>query len=438
MAESGSLQEMQAVQGETMDRRIEKPRRWRRRLPWALAAVVGLSILAVVATTVPRAGALLVHADQVQVSTVARTSFRDYLPVRAEVAPARTVFIGAVSGGQVERVVAADGAEVAAGDVLATLSNPQLRLDVSTREAEISGRMSEASGQQLSLQTSRVDREREIAEAEYNLLRSNRELAGRQKLHDLGMLSDGGLKPYLEEAGYYRDRVQALKTGRDQQDQIAGRQIAVIRQTQARLSANLREVESSLDALTLRAPTQGRLTNFSLQPGQTLKVGDPVGQIDSEADDKLVADVDEFYLGRVAVGLPAEAQVDAAAFKLRVSRVLPQVTSGRFRVELVFTGAQPKGLKRGQSLDIRITFGDPQTALVLDNGAWLEASGGAYAFVVEPGGGRAARRAITIGRRNPEQVEVTAGLAAGERVVTSSYAGYEKYQQLILDRKVRP
>lgn len=438
MAESGSLQEMQAVQGETMDRRIEKPRRWRRRLPWALAAVVGLSILAVVATTVPRAGALLVHADQVQVSTVARTSFRDYLPVRAEVAPARTVFIGAVSGGQVERVVAADGAEVAAGDVLATLSNPQLRLDVSTREAEISGRMSEASGQQLSLQTSRVDREREIAEAEYNLLRSNRELAGRQKLHDLGMLSDGGLKPYLEEAGYYRDRVQALKTGRDQQDQIAGRQIAVIRQTQARLSANLREVESSLDALTLRAPTQGRLTNFSLQPGQTLKVGDPVGQIDSEADDKLVADVDEFYLGRVAVGLPAEAQVDAAAFKLRVSRVLPQVTSGRFRVELVFTGAQPKGLKRGQSLDIRITFGDPQTALVLDNGAWLEASGGGYAFVVEPGGGRAARRAITIGRRNPEQVEVTAGLAAGERVVTSSYAGYEKYQQLILDRKVRP
>jgi len=421
-----------------MDRRIERPRPWRRRLPWIAAAAVGLPILLAVVLTVPQAGALLVHTAQLQVSEVTRAPFQDYLPIRAEVAPARMVYVDAVSGGQVERVVAADGAEVSAGDVLATLSNPQLKLDVSAKEAEISGRLGDASGQQLALQASRADREREIAEAEYNLLRANRDLAARQKLHDLGIVTDVGLKPYADEASYYRDRVRALKAGRLQQDQIADHQAAVIGQTTARLSANLREVEASLGALTLRAPVGGRLTNFSLQPGQTLKVGDPVGQIDSEADDKLVADVDEFYLGRVLPGLRADAGVDGSAFRLNVSRVLPQVTNGRFRVELVFVGTQPKGLRRGQSLDIRISFGDPQAALVLDNGAWMEASGGTYAFVLDAGGRRAIRRAVRVGRRNPEQVEVTAGLAAGERVITSSYAGFEKYQQLILDRRVQP
>jgi len=421
-----------------MDRRLDPSRpRWRKRLWLAGGVVVALGLLGLVAI-VPPPGSLMVHRAQVQVSTATRAPFQDYLPIRAQVAPARSVFIDAVSGGQVEHVIAVDGAVVAAGEVLATLSNPQLTLDVSAREAEISGRLGDVNGQQLSLQTSRADRERAIADAEYSLLKANHDLAVRQKLHDLGYILDTGLKPYLDEAAYARDRVQALKAGQVREDAIAEGQAAAIRDTTARLSANLKDVESSLQALTLRAPVKGRLTNFVLQPGQTLKIGDSVGQIDSEGDYKLIADVDEFYLGRVAVGLPAQADVDGAVFDLTVSRVLPQVADGRFRVELTFPGRMPANLKRGQSLDLRITFGHAQPELVLDNGPWLEASGGAYAFVLQPGGRQAQRRSITVGRRNPEQVEVTSGLQQGERVVTSSYTGFEKFQRLIFDRKAAP
>jgi HlyD family secretion protein len=308
-------------------------------------------------------------------------------------------------------------------------------MDVTTHEADIAGRLSDTSGQSLSLQTSRHARERDIAEAEFNRLNADQELAKRQRLHDQGVVSDVGLKVYQDAAAYYLARVKALKADAAQEDALAKAQAAGIDQSAARLRTNLDQVEHSLDALTLRAPVSGRLTNFPLQPGQTLKVGDPVGQIDSEGDYKLTADVDEFYLSRVSVGLPATAQVGDASFNLTVSRVLPQVTEGRFRIELVFKGAQPAGLKRGQSLDVRLTFGDPKPALVVDNGPWMEASGGAYAFVLTPGGGRADRRAIQVARRNPEQVEITGGLRAGERVVTSSYSGLEKYQHLVLDRK---
>ena len=89
----------------------------------------------------------------------------------------------------------------------------------------------------------------------------------------------------------------------------------------------------------MRAPVAGRLTDFTLQPGQSLKAGDPVGQIDSEGAYKLTADVDEFYLGRVAPGQKATADFDGRTVPLTVSRVLPQVTNGRFRVELTFDGA---------------------------------------------------------------------------------------------------
>ncbi|MBS0332162.1 MAG: HlyD family efflux transporter periplasmic adaptor subunit, partial [Proteobacteria bacterium] len=198
-----------------------------------------------------------------------------------------------------------------------------------------------------------------------------------------------------------------------------------------RLNDNLSAVEASLDALVVRAPVKGRLTNFLLQPGQALKAGDNVGQVDSEGAYKLTAEVDEFYLGRVAVGQAAVADLGGRPLPLKVFRVLPQVAQGRFHVEFAFAGPPP-ALRRGQSLEVKLVLGDTRPAVTLPNEAWMEASGGAYAFVLRPDGHRADRRAIVVRRRNPEQVEVAQGLRPGERVVVSSYAGLSPYAHLIL------
>jgi HlyD family secretion protein len=408
-----------------MDRPIRRPWWKRTRAVWAVAAgVVVLVGLASAILLAPSPGSLTVKASDTETGVVQRAPFQDYLPVRAEVAPLRTVFVAVMSGGQV--------AQVAAGTALATLSNPQLKLDVTSREAEIAGRLGDVSSQQLGLERNRIDRDRDVAETSYNLMKAEHDLDIRQQLHDKGFVSDAGVKTYADEVAYYRDRLKDLKSGRAQEDAMAAAEAAQIRQTGARLRTNLGEVQQSLEALVIRAPVSGRLTNFTLQPGQPLKDGDQVGQIDSEGAYKLAADIDEFYLGRVAVGQAATADIDGQTVPLTVARVLPQVTNGRFRVELTFEGAPPAGLRRGQTLDIRITLGDTRPALVLPNGPWLEASGGSYAFVLNASGRRADRRAIAVGRRNPEQVEITSGLRLGERVVTSSYAGFDKYSHLIL------
>jgi HlyD family secretion protein len=143
--------------------------------------------------------------------------------------------------------------------------------------------------------------------------------------------------------------------------------------------------------------------------------------------------VDEFYLGRVAVGQHATADIDGAPVALTVARVKPQVANGTFRAELTFDGAPPAGLRRGESTECRITLGATRTATVLPNGAWLESSGGATAFVLDADGRHARRRAITTGRRNPDQVEILSGLAPGERVLISATSNYDKYNLLNVD-----
>lgn len=402
-----------------MDRRIERPRTpwWRHRA--VVLAVAAAAALLLVWRLLPAAGSTDIAAADLETGQVERAPFADYLPVRATVAPRVTTLVGVLSGGQVEKLLVQDGAMVREGQPLATLANPSLKLDVLTREAQIASQLGSVAGEDLGIERNRLDRAGQIAQANYDLIKARRELGIRQQLHDKGFVSDAGIKSFAEEAAYQEKRLAQLQAGGAAEARITATQGARLDDTRGRLENNLAAVRAGLDALVIRAPSGGRLTNFTIQPGQTLKPGDPAGQVDSEGSWKLTADVDEYYLGRVAVGQSARTGDGAA---LTVSKVLPAVKDGRFRVELTFDRAAPAGLNRGQTLDIRITLGSTAPALVAPVGGWLEAGGGAAVFVLDGDGGHARRRPVKTGRRNPEQVEILAGLKPGDRIVTSNTA----------------
>ncbi len=399
-----------------MDRRVEKPRApwWRSR---RVLIALGVLVLAVAGwRALPASGSTDVAAADIQTGEVTRAPFDDYLPLRATVVPATTTLVGVMSGGQVQELLVQDGALVAKGQPLASLANPELRLQVLSQEAQIASQLGGVAGENLGIQRTRVDRAGQVAQAEYDLIRARRDLDIRQQLHDKGFVSDAGVKSYQEEVDYQTRRVAQLQSGSVAERRITATQGAMLDATRARLQNNLAAVRGSLDALTVRAPMAGRLTNFTLQPGQTLAPGDPAGQVDSEGEWKLEADVDEYYLGRVEVGQTAQT---ADGARLTVSKVLPTVTEGRFRVELTFDTVPGQALNRGQTLDLRITLGAARQALIAPVGGWLS-GGGSSVFVLDPDGDHARRTRVEIGRRNPRQVEILSGLKPGQRVVTSN------------------
>jgi len=416
-----------------MDRRL--PRKGFRlgRVGMGVAGGVIAAVIAVLIwRTLPGNGDLVVKKADLATATAQQAIFDDALPVRALAAPLRTVQIVAIEGGQVQGVQVEDGARLAAGQPLATLSNPRLRMEVTASEAQIAGQLGDARGQQLQISRSRMDREQAISETAFNLLNAERELGIRSSLHAKGFVSDAGLAESQALADYHRNRLQSLRRAEPSENQLAQRQLQGVVSSSSQLQSNLSAVRASLDALTIRAPVAGRLTAFDLQPGQPLAAGTVVGQIDSEDAYKLVAEVDEFYLARVSAGQGATATIDGQAWPLTISRVLPQVANGRFTAELVFRGATPPNLRRGQTLDLRITLGESRPALVLPTGAWLEGSGGAFVYVLDADGRRATRRAVRLGRRSPTQVEVLEGLAARDRIVASSYAAFDARPRLVL------
>ncbi len=404
--------------GGTMDRRVERPATpwWRSRRALLVAAVLIAAVL--IWRFLPASGSTDMAAADIQIGSVERAAFADYLPVRATVAPRVTTLVGVLAGGQVEKLLVQDGNMVAEGQPLATLANPTLKLDVLTREAQIASQLGGVAGESLGIERNRLDRDGQIAQANYDLIKARRELGIRQQLHDKGFVSDAGVRSFAEEAAYQQKRLAQLQSGGAAEARITATQGARLNDTRGRLESNLSAVRAGLDALVIRAPTGGRLTNFTIQPGQTLKAGDPAGQVDSEGSWKLEADVDEYFLGRVAVGQKAAA----GEARLTVSKVLPAVKDGRFRVELTFDRTPPAGLNRGQTLDLRITLGSTAPALVAPVGGWLESGGGTSVFVIDADGDHARRHVVKTGRRNPEQVEILSGIHPGDRIVISNTA----------------
>ena len=421
-----------AVAGAAMDRPIARKRIDRRLV--AVAAII-VVLLAGVAwwQFAPGAASQNVSAERTTVSTVKRGVFEDFLPLRAQVKPLVTVYLDAVEGGRVEQRLVEDGATVTKGQLLARLSNAELQLSTLARQTEVEQQLNNMRSQEFALEQSRLANKRAIVEAQLELARARRQHDVQAPLAERGFVAGRTFLDTKDTLAAQQARVAVLEQGAQTEERLQSSQLAQLRAAAASLRASLDIARGSLDALNLRAPVSGRLSAFAIEVGQSMQKGARLGQIDSPGRNKLVAGIDEFYLGRIEPGQLATLEADGKTHKLKVARIMPQVVNGQFQIDLVFDGPEPAGLQRGQTLQAKLVLGDPAPARLLPAGTYINDTGGNWVFVVTPDGRQAERRAVRLGRRNVDVVEIIDGLDAGERVITSPYTGFVDKNRLDIE-----
>jgi HlyD family secretion protein len=421
------------VTGSGMDQVVET-----RKLSMKVKAALGGAVVLIAALLfwwfAPSGSSQTVGADHVTISTVTRGTFDDFIPLRARVTPLLTVYIDAVEGGRVEKMLVEDGATVAQGQPIALLSNAELQLSTLARQTEVEQQINNMRSQELALAQTRLANERAVLEADLALDKARRQYEREKPLAGRGFVT---AKQFADTEADYRYRQRNLAALKRSQTTDARLQTSQLSQQQAAaqsMQSGLSIARANLDALQLRAPVAGQLSGFSVQVGQSLQRGERVGQIDSPGRNKLIAGVDEFYLGRVQLQQKASLDFGGKRYEAKVTKIYPQVQNGQFQVDLQFVGAEPANIQRGQTMQARLTLGDPTPALLIPNGAFYNETGGNWIFVVTADGGSAVKRNVRLGRRNSEFVEVLEGLEAGEKVLTSPYTGYADKTRLDLTK----
>ncbi|GAI36384.1 unnamed protein product, partial [marine sediment metagenome] len=121
-------------------------------------------------------------------------------------------------------------------------------------------------------------------------------------------------------------------------------------------------------------------------------------------------------------------------YTLTIKKIFSQITKSSFQVDMEFEGEVPKGIRRGQTLQILLALSDETQALLLPKGGFYQQTGGNWIFKLSADGRRAYKTDIQLGRQNTEYYEVLSGLKPGDKVVTSSYENYGNMQELVLKK----
>ena len=412
----------EAVSGGAMDRVVER-KRIDKRILIAGGALGALLLLILFWLFAPRADSMSVTRDRLAIATVESGTFDDFLPLRGRVTPLVTVYLDAVEGGRVDQKLVEDGAHVTQGQLLAVLSNAELQLSTLEKQAEVEQQLNNMRSQELALTQTRNSNLRDLNQAETDLAKARRLYELQKPLSERGFVPMKTFNDTKDDLNYQQQRLAILKRSIAQTEALQSSQLNQLRVASTSLNSSMGIARSNLGQLSIRAPVTGELSGFDIQLGQSLQQGERIGQIDSTGANKLQADVDEYYLGRVQVGQTASADFDGKTYRLKVAKVYPQVRNGQFQIDLVFDGPAPASVQRGQTIQTKLTIGDSSKALLIPNGAFFNDTGGNWVFVVDKSGNGATKRQIQLGRRNADFIEVLGGLSPGERVITSSYSG---------------
>jgi HlyD family secretion protein len=420
------------ISGQGMDRRVERRTSLGRKLGYSVVALLAALFVWWLASMLLGGRNLNVNSQRIVVSAATVGVFEDFVPLRGRLVPSSTVYLDAIEGGRVERVLVEDGALVEAGEPIALLSNTNLQLEVLGREAAVTEQLNNMRTIELQLEQNRLSHKRNLIEIDYQIVRLTRAIERQRELGSRNLVSQSSIDELADELTYYKNRREVTLESQATDTRMQTQQLQQLRDAGEQLQAGLGFARANLDDLNVSAPVNGKLSGFNIEVGQSIAPGGRLGQIDDPDGYKLNVSIDEFYLGRVDLKQNAVAEHNGRDLDLQISKIYPQVNNGQFEVDMAFA-VDPVGLRRGQTLQLKLTLGDNTDAVLIPNGSFYQETGGNWIFVVSADGSEAVRRNVRLGRRNTEFIEVLDGIEAGEQVVTSPYTSYVGLDRLTIN-----
>jgi HlyD family secretion protein len=413
--------------------RIIKKKKWTTKRILAIAGIV--SVVALCGASYFMASGksrLNVDVEKIIISTVSKNSFQEFIPVNGIVMPLTTIYLDAAEGGRVERIYVEDGAFLKKGQPILELANTDLELSLANQETAVFDVLTQMQNTRNNSDQNTIRQLNQMAEVENGLAEAERIYKLNKHLYSQSAIGSQEYKS-SENSFKYQLRRRNLTRETLNKDSTSGKQqISQMQQSYSRMQNALSLMRRKVGDLIVRAPVDGQLTSMDAEIGQSKNKGERLGQLDVVSGYKVRADIDEHYISRIFTGLIGEFDLAGKSYKLRVKKIFTQVTNGRFQVDLEFTDAVPSGIRKGQSLQIRLALSDETQALLLSKGGFYQQTGGNWIYKLNEAGTVAYKVDIQLGRQNPDYYEILQGLKPGDKVVTSSYENYGDMQELVL------
>ncbi|MFC1476261.1 efflux RND transporter periplasmic adaptor subunit [Candidatus Zixiibacteriota bacterium] len=414
-----------------MDRPIKKKTFTPRRIAGGAGAAIFLVVIIYGLLSIGGGSTYRVDSAKLTISAVSHGEFQEFIPVSGTVMPLKTFYLDATEGGRVLEIFREEGSFVNAGDSILRLDNTDLQLDIMYREAQLFEQINNLRNTRLAIEQNSLTIRGQLLEIDYRLSKADRDHEQGIDLKERNLISQNEYARLRDDFDYWSRKRELTLESWQQDSTLRTIQLGQLEVSVERMQANLEVVKQKLNNLIIRAPIGGQLTALNAEIGQSKAPRQHLGQIDWLEGFKIRAAVDEYYIARVGVGQTGSVTISGVTYPLTIKKVYPEVQNGRFQIDLEFSADEPPGIRRGQSVQIRLVLGDLTEAILLARGAFYQETGGNWIFVVDESEDFAVKRSIRIGMQNTQVYEVLEGLEPGEKAITSSYEALKDFDRIV-------
>lgn len=419
-----------------MDRKIEKKKWPPKKIAILAGTILGVAFIFQVIIFGDRSSRLNVQSERLIISNVIEKEFQEFIPVTGTVIPIRTIYLDAIEGGRVDTVYLEAGSIVKRGEPILKLANTNLMMDIMYREAELFQQSNNLRNTRLAMEQNRLNLKASLLDLNYQIKQRKLNYDTDKKLLDKNpnLIAGQAFERTKDEYEYYLNLLDITIESNRQDSIFRLVQIEQLESSLTRMEENLDFVKKNLENLILTAPVSGQLTSLYAEIGESKSRGQRLGQIDILDGFKIRVSIDEYHISRININQSGEFTLGGTTYFAEIKKIYPEVSNGRFEVDMMFSGSEPEGIRRGQTVHVRLELGDLEKAILIPRGGFFQKTGGQWIYVVDNTGEIASKREIRLGRQNPDVFEVLEGLLPGEQVITSSYDSYGDIDKLILNK----
>lgn len=413
-----------------MDTKINTKKNKYKRLVLIAVAITVLGVSSFYVTKRPRS--LTVNANELMIKEVYEDNFEDFVVFQAQIEPINSILINVVEGGSVQEIFVENGEIISKGMPIARLYNPNTELNYLTQETAIIEQMNQLNVSKLSIRNQELSLSKDFVAIEHDYNQSKLDYDLNKKLYDREVLAKNEWENTQEKLRYQQERKSIIQQSLIKERESNNIQLKQIDEALAIMRKSLVTLRQNKKNFLVLAPDSGRLSSFEATLGQSIEAGKSIGKVDILSGYKLVAMVDEYYLDRIQENQYGQIEMKGKIIKVKVTKISPEIKSGKFKAELEFIDKIPANLQEGLSVGVKLILSEKEKKIVIPKGSFYAATQGKWVFVVE--NNKAMRRKIELGRENPNVYEVVSGLKAGEKIITSNYEDYKEIQELTIKK----
>jgi len=399
---------------------------------YILAGLIVVSLVIYILITMGGPSKLRYDLENLQIAEVTQGKFMEYVDQEGYALPKMTIKINAAEAGTVDSIVAEEGSMLKQGDVILILKNKDLQRSIDDEKDELEKKRVSHKERLLQMEKSSSELKRSIMKTIYDL----EHLTKKHKLDleefQMGIKSKAELEIASDEFNFQQKTTTMLLNELKNDSLRNAIQADLMENDMIREEKKFLRSQERMKNLIVRAPIDGQLSFISAVYGQNIGTGTNIAEQKVINDLKISTKVSEYYIDRITNGLPATVIYQTKKYRLKITKINPEIKERMFEIDLVFIDEVPDNIRIGKTYRIQIELGQPEDAMIMDKGNFYQSTGGQWIFKIDKTGNKAIRTNIIVGRQNPGQYEVLEGLSVGDKVIISGYNSFGDAQELVL------